>query len=267
MDFLLRAAGQLVRVPGWDEWVVIGPREVEERYEAMRFRPARGVHSLATFRFVEADHPIGEARNVCADMARGDIIVQIDDDDWQGSHRVVRSAQLLTLNPKVRLVGTTWLYALFSHNAEVIRMPIWNVRGMLPGATLAYRKEAWAAHPFLPGVHPLFKGFAEDGDFTSYFYDRGESLDACDPAMLVYLRHHQNISEPWFEIPHTPILTPHQILEERRRNPSKPMRTFDDSPARDAKLRDHNSEVYGAYVRGLMGSEFSWFLDEGGFIR
>jgi hypothetical protein len=104
----------------------------------------------ARIRYVGLDRPLllGAKRNLACELARGDVIVHWDDDDWCAAHRlsyelaeltrhgaeICGAGRLLYLDPACR---AAWLYA---HPG---RRPPW-----VAGNTLCYTRDAWRRSPF-----------------------------------------------------------------------------------------------------------------------
>jgi hypothetical protein len=116
---------------------------------------------------------IGTCRNLCAHAAAGQVIVQMDDDDWQHPYRVEKQVKALR-EPSREVVGSSWLYWLHGPTETANRLSYWGSLHCLPGASLAYWRSSWFRHPFVPGM-------AEDGPFTSYFGSQGTCFDMHDP--------------------------------------------------------------------------------------
>lgn len=150
-------------------------------------------------RYVELDQPavLGAKRNHACELARGDVIVHWDDDDWISPRRLSRvvgalgdhaadlcgSARLLYLDPAEH---QAWRYAY--------------PRGRRPwvaGNTLAYARDTWAREPF-PEV-----AVGEDTRFIwSGAARRLHELD--DETLLVGVIHERNASrkntrDAWWE--------------------------------------------------------------------
>ena len=249
IPFLQRTARQLSRdfMYDWHEWIVVGPKEV-----------AGCLHEILPKKMVLyriSDELIGECRNLAADAATGDILVHIDDDDWQHPTRIERQVKALE-HPEVDVVGTSWLYCLLTDRKVAVRSATWGTRFCLPGATLAYKKAAWKEHPFDAGR-------AEDGPFSAYFTEKKTLLDMFDPTLLVYARHAGNFSSDDWCVEKSSAGKPMRAIDvmlERRKNPHVPLRTVNPLTDRD-KLRSHDEEVFTLYVKELMGEDFeTWCL-------
>jgi Glycosyl transferase family 2 len=101
-------------------------------------------------RYVRLDRrtSVGAKRNLACDMARGEVILHWDDDDWMEERRIRFQVESL-LAGKADLCGLSRLYY---HDPESGRS--WEYTCMrrdklwLAGATFCYRKELWLGSPF-----------------------------------------------------------------------------------------------------------------------
>lgn len=109
---------------------------------------------------------IGLKRNYAIELAKGDIIMHWDDDDWRALDWISRSVDFLIAND-ADVTGIKHV-----HYFSPIRNIFWqgdahnrnkqNTRVWLNGATLAYWKSYWEKHPF----KDLQKG--EDEEFIQH---------------------------------------------------------------------------------------------------
>jgi glycosyl transferase family 2 len=138
----------------------------------------------------------GKARNRACEIARNDIILHWDDDDWQHPERITLQVQKLLESPGDGLTRTHNYYGYCMAQRWACKSKTWQVPGGLGrlentiGATFAYWKDTWRKTPFREDV-----GMAEDIWFQGDLRARGcPLLDAADPTLLVYMRHNQNAS-------------------------------------------------------------------------
>jgi hypothetical protein len=110
------------------------------------------VHGDERIRYVRVERgtTLGEKRNIACEAARGELIAHWDDDDWIGPSRLraqveaLRSTGALATAARELLhyrltVGDAWLYRASPGAAAE-----------LAGATLLYRRSAWAGRRFPP---------------------------------------------------------------------------------------------------------------------
>ena len=129
---------------------------------------------------------IGIKRNYACEKANGEIIMHFDDDDWYAPDWISRQVEALSTSG----AGITGL------NRVVFYSPSVNKRWMyedldeekpwLCGATIAYRKSLWEAHPFIDIQ------VGEDYDFV---WNSGATVFALDYfAGFVAILHPNNTS-------------------------------------------------------------------------
>jgi glycosyltransferase involved in cell wall biosynthesis len=140
-------------------------------------------------RYVHEPSPpgkMGARRNRACELARGDIILHWDDDDWQSPMRIVKQGNLLAERYGHALAFTSEFYAYHLAERRAARWRSWGRGGSL-GATLAYHRKAWEAAPF----RDVDTG--EDNFFWDDQIARGTAMvDMTDPSLMVYLRHNRN---------------------------------------------------------------------------
>jgi glycosyltransferase involved in cell wall biosynthesis len=134
---------------------------------------------------------IGAKRNRGAEMARGELIAQWDDDDWYAPGRLSAQAEPI-------LAGRADVTALC---AEVFfdldRWEFWTCTPELHrrlfvrdvhGGTLVYRRGVWRNRAVYPAA-----SLAEDAAFLHHAVRRGARLQRVDaPGLFIYLRHGAN---------------------------------------------------------------------------
>jgi len=247
----------------YDEWWIAGPKSLIERLKGSHWEAGPPITRDPRIHFFESDGNVPRMRNECAARSSSDIIIQVDDDDWQHPTRIERQVKALqgTMGHRaVQVVGTNWVYAFWRKTGEIHRISFWNALGFVPGATLAYWREAWANHPFDEAATS-----GEDGPFVRHFYDQGRFLNQREPTLILYHRHGANASTDalYLEASRTGYRrTPFEILEERRRNPGKALPLQYDDSALDAQ-RVHENLVNRLFWQSEMGEdEFKRFTGE-----
>jgi hypothetical protein len=94
--------------------------------------------------------PLGEKRNRLAALARGELLVHMDDDDWYPVDRVSMAVRLLH-GARRPVLGQSALLVYQAATGVIRRYPRVHDRHA-HGATLAYRRSYWEENPF-PAVH------------------------------------------------------------------------------------------------------------------
>jgi glycosyltransferase involved in cell wall biosynthesis len=103
-------------------------------------------------RYVPLEHRLvlGEKRNRACELARGDIVVHWDDDDWQAPHRL--SYQVAELERHgAALCGTNRVLYVDPIRGEAWRYDhLGSARDWVAGNALAYRRSCWQEQRFAP---------------------------------------------------------------------------------------------------------------------
>lgn len=158
--------------------------------------PGNGLIEVRYFHEPSPPHAkTGALHNRACELARGDIIVQWDDDDWQAPDRIVQQVRALGghsddvleeyPNGAFAFTSRFWWYHLGEKKACPARS--WLHGGGSAGATFAYHRKAWEAAPF----RDVDQG--EDNFFWTDHQARGTPMiDMKDPELVVYIRHNRN---------------------------------------------------------------------------
>jgi len=134
---------------------------------------------------------IGALRNLACQNARGDIVIQWDDDDWHGSSRITRqvtalrsgTADITALRGAMVFDLERWHFWRFTDEAHR-RMFVRDVHG----GTLAFRRSIWERLARYPD-----RSLAEDAAFLDQSIRRGARLHPISAeGLFVYLRHGSN---------------------------------------------------------------------------
>src|SRR5687767_1929483 len=109
---------------------------------------------------VSASRSIAEKRNECCRLAKGDVIVHFDSDDWSAPTRIADQVKLLEESGKAVLGFCTVLF----YDQQTRRAYRWgnDDRISIAGTSLCYKRDWAIAHPF--AFEPGFK-WGEDNAF------------------------------------------------------------------------------------------------------
>jgi O-antigen biosynthesis protein len=135
-----------------------------------------------------ARHALGAKRNMACEMARGEVILHWDDDDWMAERRIAYQVAALANRPQPSVCGLSSLYFCHLHGdrAWLYVYPD-NGRPWVAGGTLCYRKELWRQHRF----HEIDDG--EDTRFVSSL-PAGAVVPLADNRFYVATVHDANTS-------------------------------------------------------------------------
>lgn len=141
-------------------------------------------------RYVSLDRRLvlGEKRNRACEIARGDVIVHWDDDDWQAPHRLRYQLEALE-SSGAGLCGTnkTLYFSPASGQAWLYTYPE-RLRSWVAGSSLCYRRSLWSENRF--SSVPV-------GEDTRFVWDRraGTPLVLPDHRFFAALIHGGNSSQ------------------------------------------------------------------------
>jgi predicted O-methyltransferase YrrM len=135
----------------------------------------------------EARRVLGDKRNRCCELARGDIIVHWDDDDWHAPDRILRQVAALDASG-ADICGLAEVPFLTSDGRSA-----WTYRWgggyrWVYGATLAYRRTYWQRRPFQP---------LQQGEDTRFLFDaRDAHVHVMPDRDLIIARVHSGNTSP-----------------------------------------------------------------------
>jgi len=102
------------------------------------------VASIPHVRYVrlETKHPIGKKRNMTHDMARGDIIVYMDDDDYYPPTRISHAVETLG-NSNALIAGSSVIHVYFDHIHKIMEFGPYGPNHATAG-TFAMKRELFS---------------------------------------------------------------------------------------------------------------------------
>jgi glycosyltransferase involved in cell wall biosynthesis len=146
--------------------------------------------SSITYLRLNSRHTLGAKRNLACEMARGDLIVHWDDDDWMADWRLAYQVAALADRQQPSACGLSSIY--FCHQrgdrAWLYVHPATD-GPWIAGGTLCYQKSLWRQHPFQE------IGDGEDMRFV-YSIPKAAVLPLPDNRFYVATVHDANTSRP-----------------------------------------------------------------------
>jgi len=127
---------------------------------------------------------IGAKRNKLNELAKGDIMVCFDDDDYYCPERVSHVVSRLAANPGIEICGSSEIYMFYTDNKTIYRLGPYNPNHATNG-TMAYKRSYIKNHKYDETVT-----HAEETSFLNGYRERMIQLDP-HKVMLV-LSHSQN---------------------------------------------------------------------------
>jgi glycosyltransferase involved in cell wall biosynthesis len=160
----------------------------------------------ARVRYQHLERPtlLGSKRNLACEMARGDLILHWDDDDWMAPDRIARQAEVF-YNSAAEVSGLSELFFYSPVSREAWR---YRYRPMgkpwVAGNTMCYRKGIWRKAPFAA---------VAEGEDTRFVWSlRSSQVSALnDPSFFIGIVHDSNTApkrrhDPsWTAVDPTPL--------------------------------------------------------------
>jgi glycosyltransferase involved in cell wall biosynthesis len=140
-------------------------------------------------RYFRLDHrePVGAKRNNACELAKGEIIVNWDDDDWHSPTRVSYQVdELERHDAEVCGAGRILYFDPAARRAWLYEYPA-SRRSWIAGGTMCYRKSLWQRNPYAP------VGVGEDTRFV-WSAAIGTPLVLAEHRFYAALVHHANTS-------------------------------------------------------------------------
>ena len=124
---------------------------------------------------------IGAKRNKLNDLAKGTIIVCMDDDDYYPPERISHAVNKLTANPKYNICGSSELYLFYSDNKTIYKLGPYSSNHATNG-TFAYRFSYLENHKYDETV--------SHGEEPSFLNNYSEPMLQLDPFKAQLLMSH-----------------------------------------------------------------------------
>jgi glycosyltransferase involved in cell wall biosynthesis len=148
------------------------------------------------FEHLDVRVPLGTKRNRLVQLARGEILVHLDDDDWVPDDRVERAVRALQ-DTGADVVGRSDLVFWDLATGNLHRIPAIGPKHACAG-TMAYRRSYAEAHPFAPEPH------TEERQFLQNFEAKVAHLPGEPWETLVCLGHGGNALPKNTSLPRVP---------------------------------------------------------------
>jgi len=171
------------------EWLIIDAGTEEAVQEPQHLFPPFE-NKISVVRYFRHGS-VGMLRNHGVRLAKGEIIVHFDDDDWQAHDRVERQVAPFLRSSHLDLVCTDDYYIGLFNEAPVraMKSPGWNYEICSSGGSFAYRREAALRSPFMnmpTGEDYLFAKYLRMKGYAS----RVQNLH--DASLFIAIRHGKN---------------------------------------------------------------------------
>ena len=143
------------------------------------------------FHNLQAKFSIGYKRNKACEYAKGEIIIQWDDDDFHAKDRVSKQiTPIISGECEITALYNTLFFIPEKNEFWECTPELFNTMFVknVHGGSLAYLKSYWGTHSFYPDT-----SLREDADFLESMVQHGARLERIDGRNLyIYLRHDYN---------------------------------------------------------------------------
>ena len=156
------------------EWVILddGTDKVGDLFTAA---------GLKNIRYYSEDIKlnIGAKRNKLNDLAKGDIMVCLDDDDFYFPERVSHAVYKLNSNPKVEICGSSELHMYYTDNHAIYRLGPYGPNHATNG-TMAFKRSYLKNHRYDETVT-----HAEETSFLNFYKEPMIQLDPMKTMLVI----------------------------------------------------------------------------------
>lgn len=198
------------------EWVIVddGTDSIADAVAQFRLQLDIPIHYLR----VEEKMPLGKKRNYLHTHATGDILVNMDDDDYYPPDRVAHAVSTLLRHPEVLIAGSSVMYLYFKTIQKMYRFGPYGANHAT-AATFAFRRELLDQTSF-----PSDTCVAEETAFLKNYTIPMVQLDP-EKTILVFSHRHNSVDKmevlqqgPVSENPYISesVLTPHEFIRDER---------------------------------------------------
>ena len=162
------------------EWIVL-----DDGQELCKDIFLKETEGLPNIRYVSLPEKIniGEKRNMLNKLAKGDILVCMDDDDYYCPERVSHVVEQFKKNPQIELAGSTILYMYYIKYQEIYKLGPYNEKHATNG-TMAYRRSYSDNHSY-----DEYVTYAEEKSFLESYK---HPLIQLDPRKVMLVMSHDD---------------------------------------------------------------------------
>jgi len=163
------------------EWIILddGQETSKDLFDTL-------AADLPNIRYIklEKKENIGTKRNLLNQLAKGDILVSMDDDDWYHPERVSHVVKRFQVNPSVELAGSSELYIYYTDTEKIYKLGPYGPRHATNG-TLAVRSSYAKTHQY-----DEYVTFAEERSFLEEYVHPMIQLDPM--KVMLVMSHSEN---------------------------------------------------------------------------
>ena len=163
------------------EWIIL-----DDGQESCKTVLEEETANLPNIRYIYSEEKvnIGAKRNMLNSLAKGEIIVCMDDDDYYCPERISHVVESFRTNPKINLAGSSELYIYYVDSQEIFKLGPYGPNHATNG-TMAYRKTYAKTHTYDEDVI-----YAEERSFLEEYINPMIQLDPL--KVMLVMSHDEN---------------------------------------------------------------------------
>jgi hypothetical protein len=120
------------------QWIIL-----DDGFDPIGDLLPRDEFPMIEYHRVDKKQTLGWKRNRMHDLAKGDILVYMDDDDYYPPERIQHAVEVLQANPAALCVGASEIYCYFKHISEMVQFGPYGPNHATAG-TFAFRRQLLA---------------------------------------------------------------------------------------------------------------------------
>jgi glycosyltransferase involved in cell wall biosynthesis len=222
------------------EWIILddGEDKVKDLFDAA------GLKNVRYYPLEGPKKPIGEKRNMLNGLAKGDICVAWDDDDFYPPERIRKSITRLRAAPRAQVAGSSQIYLYFSDRDEIWSIGPYNPNHCTNG-TMTYWRSYTKDH--------RYDDTAEKAEERKFMNDWKTTVAQVPPEeMMLVICHPYNTFDKRNLLKQNNPLLKKTTLKMRQLVKDKELRDFYLSLARDYAMMDARKAAVEAEIAAEM---------------
>lgn len=224
------------------EWIILEDQEEEEEEQQQRQHDIfyEVQQELGSFKYIQLNgkRPIGKKRNICNLLARGEILINMDDDDFYGPLFVSAIVEVFELYPQVRACGSQLISFVYPDSPELQICGPYGLHRTCNGI-LSCRKSYAETH-----YYDNRKTFAEESDFLNNFTE--PIFEIQRPEQIYFAVAHSNNTVSKINLIRRPrnLSWPYVFMEQMKKAEINPRKFYMIAAAYLGKNYNHHLDIF-----------------------
>lgn len=163
------------------EWIILddGQEQSKDLFDML----ATDIPNIRYIQLPKKEN-IGVKRNLLNELAKGDILVSMDDDDWYHPERVSHVVKKFQIHTTIQLAGSSEVYVYYTDTEDIYKLGPYQARHATNG-TLAVRSSYAKTHKY-----DEYVTFAEERSFLDEYMHPMIQLDPL--KVMLVMSHSEN---------------------------------------------------------------------------